>query len=70
MSNLKRQTCGRCEKDLTPGAFSPSKRGKPGKWCRACRRAYRIEKAGAKKAAVKKPRRQSKSARPVATATS
>ena len=49
MKNLKRQRCGRCHKDLTPGAFSPSKRGKPGKWCRSCRRAYRMEKVGAKK---------------------
>lgn len=54
MSNLKRQRCGRCHKDLTPGAFSPSKRGLRGKWCRACRRAYRVEKTGAKKSAPRK----------------
>jgi hypothetical protein len=44
-----RQRCGRCHKDLTLGSFSPSRRGKPGKWCRACFKVYRAEKKGAKK---------------------
>ncbi len=43
-----RQRCGRCHKDLTPGAFSPSRRGKVGKWCRACFKVHWAEK-GAKK---------------------
>ena len=45
------QRCGRCHRNLKRDAYSPSKWGHAGKWCRACRRAYRVEKVGAKKAA-------------------
>ena len=62
MSNLKRQRCGRCEKDLTPGAFSPSRRGVNGKWCRDCFRAYRKAKKGAKKSTLAKARKVTKKA--------
>jgi len=55
-----RQRCGRCHKDLTPGAFSPSRRGKVGKWCRECFRAYRKAKKGAKPAVRKAAPRNGK----------
>lgn len=67
MKNLKRQRCGRCHKDLTPGAFSPSRRGKVGKWCRECFRAYRKAKKGAKKPAA--PRKVKKSPKVSAATT-
>ncbi len=59
-SSNGRQRCGRCHKDLTPGAFSPSRRGKVGKWCRACFKVHRANKKGAKKPAA--PRKVKKAA--------
>ncbi len=46
--STKLQKCGRCKRHLKPGAFSPSKRGVNGKWCRACFRAYRQSKKSAR----------------------
>ena len=55
--STKRQKCGRCQKNLALDSFSPSKRGRPGKWCRSCRRAYRLLKKGTKKSAPAKARK-------------
>ena len=41
----KTQKCGRCKRNHPLTAFSPSRRGKPGKWCRAAFKTYRAEKA-------------------------
>jgi hypothetical protein len=38
---MKTQRCGRCKQSLALSKFSPSKRGKSGKWCIACFKEYR-----------------------------
>lgn len=40
METLTVQRCGRCKQEVSVELFSPSYRGKPGTWCRACFAAY------------------------------
>ncbi len=64
-----RERWGRCHKILTPGAFSPSRCGKVGKWCRECFRAYRKAKKGANPTAKKVAPRKVKKAPQASAAT-